>query len=425
MVKKLIGKLLKKKESSGEQTKDKNVEDVPDELPALVDEVHQEDEKSDEIAKSEEEKKTEAPDEMHDKKEDEKPQPEVEGVVVNDFKDLDKSDDKSEEVAISQSLDSEGLEEEKVSEASHSVSHKEAEEVPEKPREVKPVEIKSKTVPETKPDDGGFFSEVISLTHAKGINDSILKQDLLKRMKNYWYFHPRHKRKFSNKEILQQEIKDELSQLKRLEERWLAQKNFLEEDKRILMEKEREIKLKSDKLQRILSQMKIYKDVAPNKVFLVHNGMKLKNISELMNFLDVIDDKTFNHHVAHDKKHFIDWIRKAVGDKELARKFELAKTREEMIAVLDNVSMGNLYSIEPEEYFKMSNGKIIRDVRELIQELKEIDDHIFKHHVTHAKNDFSFWIRHIYKNDYLADKLLVAHTRRDIIKILENFYHQS
>ncbi len=76
--------------------------------------------------------------------------------------------------------------------------------------------------------------------------------------------------------------------------------------------------------------------------------------------------------------------------------------------------------IKPEEHFFLKNGRVLKNIYELLNALKSIDAETFEHHVSEVKNDFGSWIRDVFKDEELAAKVLSAKTRDEIIKIIES-----
>jgi len=66
---------------------------------------------------------------------------------------------------------------------------------------------------------------------------------------------------------------------------------------------------------------------------------------------------------------------------------------------------GELLKINPEHYFVLYGGKVIKDLQELIHVLKSIDRKTFEYHVNDSKNDFSNWIRYVFKSRKLAEDI--------------------
>ncbi|MBI4268019.1 MAG: hypothetical protein HY662_04460 [Chloroflexi bacterium] len=60
----------------------------------------------------------------------------------------------------------------------------------------------------------------------------------------------------------------------------------------------------------------------------------------------------------------------------------------------------------PEEYaFRTNNGHILRNLKDLANELKTMSDETYAFHVNDEKNDFTNWVRDIIKDDTLAEDL--------------------
>ena len=48
-------------------------------------------------------------------------------------------------------------------------------------------------------------------------------------------------------------------------------------------------------------------------------------------------------------------------------------------------------------YFYLADGKVLKSISELIQELKTMEQWVFDYHVNSEKNDFVSWIEHLTK----------------------------
>jgi len=62
-----------------------------------------------------------------------------------------------------------------------------------------------------------------------------------------------------------------------------------------------------------------------------------------------------------------------------------------------------LQDVHPDETFKSSTGKEIKNLNQLLGLLDDISPESFSHHVTDDKNDFASWIRHSVDDDELAE----------------------
>lgn len=75
--------------------------------------------------------------------------------------------------------------------------------------------------------------------------------------------------------------------------------------------------------------------------------------------------------------------------------------------------------IRPEECFRLSNGRVLKNLNELLNALKSMDDETFKSHADENKNDFGNWVRDVFKDEELAKLIFNSKTREDIVKAIE------
>src|SRR3989338_8874330 len=103
----------------------------------------------------------------------------------------------------------------------------------------------------------------------------------------------------------------------------------------------------------------------------------------------MMDYSTFNFHVAGAKNDFSDWVSKVYMDYKLSEKIASAKSRAEMIELLQTTPVATEYNkklkklLQPSQYFYLQNGVVLRTLRELSDALKEMNDELFEKHVTH------------------------------------------
>ncbi|MBN2422305.1 DUF87 domain-containing protein [Candidatus Woesearchaeota archaeon] len=76
-------------------------------------------------------------------------------------------------------------------------------------------------------------------------------------------------------------------------------------------------------------------------------------------------------------------------------------------------------TLSPDQYFKLSDGRVIKSLQELHDSLANMDDNLFKTHVTDQKNDFSSWIKSVFHDQELSDKLATIKSKEEIMKILD------
>ena len=68
--------------------------------------------------------------------------------------------------------------------------------------------------------------------------------------------------------------------------------------------------------------------VHPDKTFKTRTGAELWGLQDLLDFLEIMDEETFKHHVSSHKNDFATWIKDIIGDGELAKR--LRKTRDSL-----------------------------------------------------------------------------------------------
>lgn len=186
----------------------------------------------------------------------------------------------------------------------------------------------------------GFFSNLFDITKKQGINKKLLDKDLYKGMKDYYSVKTGIDIKSITKKELEDNITKKLDELKLLERNWQKQKEFVEENKKILLEEEKKIQDKTEELKPLLKKMNFYKEVPVGKYFRSKEGVIVKSIFELLNLLKIIDDEVFMHHITKERNDFSLWVKEVVGDKELATKLSNAVSRKDMITILEYASTG-------------------------------------------------------------------------------------
>lgn len=69
--------------------------------------------------------------------------------------------------------------------------------------------------------------------------------------------------------------------------------------------------------------------------------------------------------------------------------------------------------------FLLWNGNKLMNLEELESALDYMPSEIFSSHVTDSKNDFSNWVLHVIKDDYLAELLSKENSRERMISVLK------
>lgn len=81
----------------------------------------------------------------------------------------------------------------------------------------------------------------------------------------------------------------------------------------------------------------------------------------------------------------------------------------------------NKYLVEcdKDKEFVLSNGVKLKSIKQLIDYSDFMDDSTFRHHVNDSRNDFSTWIKDVFKDTKLANKLLKVKSKEELKKILK------
>ncbi|MEM4637916.1 MAG: hypothetical protein QXK76_02745 [Candidatus Woesearchaeota archaeon] len=78
-----------------------------------------------------------------------------------------------------------------------------------------------------------------------------------------------------------------------------------------------------------------------------------------------------------------------------------------------------LKDVSENNYFRLSDGRIIRNIEELLSILKSSDDALFYQHVNQYRNDFAEWIKHCINYIDLYNKLVIIKDKNSFVNILE------
>ena len=73
--------------------------------------------------------------------------------------------------------------------------------------------------------------------------------------------------------------------------------------------------------------------------------------------------------------------------------------------------------LKPDSYFYAQNGVVIKNIKQLAKEIKDMDFETFYHHVNEQKNDFANWIIWVLEEKKLGEELLKT-KEKDRIELL-------
>jgi hypothetical protein len=74
-----------------------------------------------------------------------------------------------------------------------------------------------------------------------------------------------------------------------------------------------------------------------------------------------------------------------------------------------------------QHYFYLNNGKKLKNIAELIESLKDMDQDLFSSHVNEQHNDFASWIRDVFGEKELARRISHAHYPSNMLKSIEKY----
>ena len=80
-----------------------------------------------------------------------------------------------------------------------------------------------------------------------------------------------------------------------------------------------------------------------------------------------------------------------------------------------------LANTKPEFYFRLINGQKIKNLFGLVYALDRVSDEIFYHHVNEQRNDFSNWVRDIFKQKKLAEDISKVRSKLETQVVLLKF----
>ncbi|HGJ66576.1 TPA: hypothetical protein ENS27_14525 [bacterium] len=81
--------------------------------------------------------------------------------------------------------------------------------------------------------------------------------------------------------------------------------------------------------------------------------------------------------------------------------------------------------LTPDKYFVLCNGNTIKDYRELAALLETIGDDVFFYHVNSERNDFANWIRDVFGEEELAEKIRHSRSRHEMMALLyKHLFHK-
>ena len=209
-------------------------------------------------------------------------------------------------------------------------------------------------------------------------------------------------------------------------------------------------------------------EVSPDKLLHLNNGMIVISLASLYDEIAAMKDDDFASHVNEQKNDFADWVADKLGDEELGNALASTKEKAKMLEFLDMKKAGkklpkmapqprqaqkeekedkktekketpqelpvqqeqskkekapeNAFQteiqIKPEQYFRLDDGTELKSIHDLKDYAAHMRDETFYHHVTEYRNDFANWVRGVFNDSELADKLEGVKSKEDLVAVL-------
>jgi len=108
-------------------------------------------------------------------------------------------------------------------------------------------------------------------------------------------------------------------------------------------------------------------------------------------------------------------VKKKAARKPVKKKVAKPKAKKKVYVKIKSQILGEA----PQECeFYLSDGRRLKSVYELIDALESMNDGLFKEHVNKTKNDFSSWIKDVFKEPSIAKDLKKIQGRIETQKAL-------
>jgi len=75
---------------------------------------------------------------------------------------------------------------------------------------------------------------------------------------------------------------------------------------------------------------------------------------------------------------------------------------------------------EPEKSFWLSDGRTLKNLKELAQALETMDEAVWKYHVNEEKNDFANWIEGVFGQNQLGASIRKVKSPRTAAKRIQS-----
>jgi hypothetical protein len=104
----------------------------------------------------------------------------------------------------------------------------------------------------------------------------------------------------------------------------------------------------------------------------------------------------------------------------------MARTNVAAMKITRTMAQKSLSDVPDEKAFWSHDGKMFKNLKELAEGLKNMDDETFMYHANAYKNDFATWVRDVIEDPDLAKDLIKSMSHWDASKkITDRAYYLS
>lgn len=179
---------------------------------------------------------------------------------------------------------------------------------------------------------GNIFSKHDSEMH------TFNSKELIGKMKEYHDSVKTGHEFFLHENDVEAKYRKKVKELNELEAQWMMRKKELDSAEMYLIEKEQQVELKIEELQKLVgsaNRFKMFNTKCPEeKAFHLKSGQSVHSIQELLYYLPRMDDETFRHHVSETRNDFSLWIKYVFGSEKLAEHILFCSSRKDLIEKL-------------------------------------------------------------------------------------------
>jgi len=78
-----------------------------------------------------------------------------------------------------------------------------------------------------------------------------------------------------------------------------------------------------------------------------------------------------------------------------------------------------LANVNPKFYFWVCDGQIVKNLQELYNALKKMNNNVYRYHVNKDRNDFKTWIKDVLKDVFLAREIGKCRSPKTVAELVK------